>query len=64
MSIYDAELRRRLARGDDPEATALWFMKAVVESNLDYAELTKFERAFDARITKAYRRWLPRREFN
>jgi len=32
-------------------------MKCIIESNLDYAELTEFERAFDERIMEGYRRW-------
>jgi len=32
-------------------------MKCIIESNLDYAELTEFKRAFDERIMEGYRRW-------
>jgi len=50
MSIYEAELRRRLASGEDIEATAKWFIKRLAECEEQSWGLSEFETAFCERI--------------
>jgi len=64
MSIYDEELRRRLARGDDPEEVARWYIDRTIESKLRWKDLTVFEVRFWKRIDRAYTRWNWRRRMN
>jgi len=64
MSKFESELLRRLARGDDVEKTAMWFVECMIRSNLDWKDLTAFEVRFVKRIHEGYVQWMAGRKLN
>ena len=51
MSAHEADLRRRLASGEDVEVTAEWFIGRMAKDARAADDLSSFELAFWRRIT-------------
>jgi len=64
MSAHEADLRRRLASGEDVEVTAEWFIGRMAKDARAADDLSSFELAFWRRITRAFLRWRRRRSLN
>jgi hypothetical protein len=54
VSKYEAELRRRLERGDDLTQIGLWYLGCLTESNIEWMELSPLELKFMRQIRDAY----------
>jgi hypothetical protein len=58
MSKYEAELRRRLALGEDHiEETTVWYMKCVAADKLEWKDMSVFEVRFWKQIHAGFERW-------
>jgi len=57
MSVYETELRRRLASGEDIETTEEWFAERVAETPNAGSHLSEFEFEFFMGIREAFTRW-------
>ena len=64
MSKYEAELRRRLASGDDVEETANWFIDCVIKQRMEWKDLSVLEVRFMKRIHEGYTRWMANRKLH
>jgi hypothetical protein len=61
MSIYEAELRRRLASGEDIEATAKWFIERMATDEREAGQLSEFELEFFKRVHHSFLPWRRRK---
>ena len=64
MSKYEAELRRRLASGDDVEKTAAWFIDCMAKQRIEWKDLSVLEVRFMKRIHEGYTRWMANRKLH
>jgi len=65
VSKYDAELRRRILRGDDLPRIGMWFIECIAKDReIRETDFTKFELMFWRDIIKNFEEWRRHRKLN